>query len=115
MTKSAKAVNWSAETTEQLVAAYAETKDLAVIAQKFGKTVPAIRSKLVSLEVYQKQEPRAVGGASSTRKIQLVKQIAGLMNQNVEAVESLEKANKEALELLIKFLTPEVVQEPTTE
>jgi len=103
--KTVKAVNWTAETVAKLTEAYASETNLEVLSKEFGKTVPALRSKLVSLGIYQKQETRAVGGASSVRKIQLVKQIAECLNQEIEAVESLEKASKEALLLILEAVT----------
>ena len=106
MTKVTKAVNWSAETVEKLTAAYTGD-NVEQLAKEFGKTVPAIRSKLVSLGIYQKQEARAVGSASAVRKLQLVKQLAEQLGVELEEVESLEKAKKETLELLVTFLGTE--------
>jgi hypothetical protein len=106
MTTSTKSVNWSAETVAVLTENY-PAMTVEALAQKLGKSVPAVRSKLVSLKVYQKQEPRAVGGASSVRKIQLVKQLAEALQVEMEKVESLEKASKEALQLLLECLTAE--------
>lgn len=99
-----KTQNWSTETVAALTSAYAENQNLTELATQFGKTVPALRSKLVSLGVYQAQEKRPVGGASSVRKVQLVKQIAQLADVQFVEVESLEKANKEVLETLINVL-----------
>ena len=109
MTKVTKAVNWSAETVEKLTAAY-NGSNIEQVAKELGKTVPAVRSKLVSLGVYQKQEPRAVGGASAVRKLQLVKQLAEKLGVELEEVESLEKAKKETLEMLVAFLGTETAE-----
>ncbi len=103
-TKTVKAQNWSDETVAKLTSAYAENQNLTELSVQFGKTVPALRSKLVSLGIYKAQEKRAVGGASSVRKIQLVKQVAQLADVDFAEIESLEKANKEALETLINVL-----------
>jgi hypothetical protein len=101
-TKTVKAVNWTAETVEMITEKHLQGVEIETIATEAGKTVAAVRSKLVSLGVYQKQEAKAVGGASSVRKIQLVKQIAESLNQEIEAIESLEKASKEALLLVLE-------------
>ena len=105
MTKSTSKA-WSPELTATLVSGYAEGtgKDVATLAKELGKTVPAVRSKLVSEGVYVKQEPRAVGGASPVRKIALVKQLANELELELSELESLEKASKPALELLLKAL-----------
>lgn len=105
----AKSVAWSPEMTETLVTRYAqgEGASLETIAKELGKTVPAVRSKLVSEGVYVKQTPRAVGGASPVRKIALVKQLASALEVEFETVESLEKASKPALEALLEALKGE--------
>lgn len=105
-TKNAKAVNWTDETVAKLTTEYtgSNLKELAVA---LGKSEAAVRGKLVSLGIYQKQEPRSVGGASAVRKMALVREVANAMGVEVAQVESLEKAKKETLELVLKFLSAE--------
>ena len=95
---------WSAELTATLVSGYTGGKAVEELAKELGKTVPSVRSKLVAEGVYVKQEPRAVGGASPVRKIALVKQLANELELELSELESLEKASKPALELLLKAL-----------
>ena len=108
-TKTVKAVNWSAETVEKLTAAYTGD-NVEQLAKDFGKSVAAVRGKLVSLGIYQKQEPRAVGGASAVRKMALVRELATSMGVEVAEVESLEKAKKETLDLLLKFIADKAAE-----
>lgn len=65
-----------------------------------GKTAAAVRSKLVSMGLYEKNDPRSVGGASSTRKIEIVNAIEILLSKEKGSFASLEKASKPELEAL---------------
>lgn len=107
MTKSTKAVNWSDEMVASLTGRYQSGENLDNIAKDLGKSVAAVRGKLVSLGIYQKAEAKAVGGASQVRKGHLVRDIAKHMGVDVEKIESLEKARKEDLELVLAHLTAE--------
>ncbi len=111
-----KTVAWSAEVVAALTAAYAENKDVKALAAQFGKTESAVRGKLVSLGVYVKKEAAAAGSASTAnRKVTVVKQIAQNLGLAVEVIESLEKANKEALEAVLKATTKAAAVEAETE
>ena len=108
----AKAQAWTKESTAQLVSAYVEAgkdnEQLEVIAKEMGKTVPAVRSKLVSLGEYEKPAvARKVGGASAVRKMALVREIQN--RTGIENLESLEKASKAHLQALVDAL-PEVAE-----
>ena len=98
MSKSA----WSDAITAKLIASYnGDNSELKTIAAELGKTIPAVRAKLVNLKVYQKPEAVAkVGGASSVRKAHLVRDIAKLVAMESDDLESLEKATKPTLEAL---------------
>lgn len=97
---------WNETNVEQLKAAYkGDNTALASIGQELGgATIAQVRGKLVTEGVYTPNAPRATGGASPVRKIQIVEQIAAAIGEELEAVESLEKANKSTLEMLAKFL-----------
>jgi hypothetical protein len=69
-----------------------------------GKSAAAVRSKLVSLGVYEKNEPRKVGGASSTRKIEIVHAIETMLSKDRDSLASLEKASKAELDALSKAI-----------
>lgn len=68
-------------------------------------TPAAVRSKLATLKVYQKDEARKVGGASGTRKVQIVKAIAAAIGVDFDEIESLEKATKPALEAIVEAVS----------
>lgn len=104
-----KTVNWTNEVVAKLTAEY-DGQNIDQLATKFGKSVAAVRGKLVSLGIYQKQEPRAVGGASAVRKMALVRELATSMGVEVAEVESLEKAKKETLDLLLKFIADKAAE-----
>jgi hypothetical protein len=103
-----KTPNWTDAEVATLKQAYSENQNLTELSKTFGKTVPALRSKLVYLGVYEKQQATKAG-ASAVRKVTLVGQLAKRLGVDAEAVQSLEKANKEALELLLKAV-PEVAE-----
>lgn len=97
---------WTKDLTAELVAAYDNGKgDVAELAKRFEKSVPAIRSKLVSEGVYVKQEPRAVGGASPTRKINIVRDVEQALSVEKGTLTSFEKAKKEELETLLRLVS----------
>ena len=101
-TKTVAVKTWTEETAAALATAYESGKTVAELATQFGKTEAAVRGKLVSMKVYQKQEVKAVGGASAVRKTHLVRTLAERLGLTFESVESLEKASKGALEALLK-------------
>lgn len=97
---------WNKDRTAELVAAYNEGngKSVAELAKQFETSIPSVRSKLVSEGVYVKQEPRAVGGASPTRKINLVRTLETALGASKNTLTSLEKAKKEELETLLEMV-----------
>jgi hypothetical protein len=96
---------WSDQEVQLLIESYSgDNSQLAEIARSMKKTIPMIRSKLVALKKYQKPEVVAkVGGASSLRKITIVKSIAKTFEQSEDTFASFEKASKTDLELLLKL------------
>jgi len=103
MSKSA----WSEESVIMLNEMYTgDNSELPKIAAKLQKSIPMVRSKLVSQKTYVKEEaPKKVGGASSVRKSQLVTQIEKLLGAEKGDFESFEKASKLELEALIEKIT----------
>jgi len=97
---------WSTEMTTTLIARYnGDNSELEAIAKEFKKTVPMIRSKLVSMKVYVKPTTvRAVGGASSVRKSHLVSNIETILSVPKGSLPSFEKATKQELEALTQAL-----------
>ena len=102
-----KKVNYTAEQTAELVAAYEaadsqEQRETVVseFAESFGKAKQSIRAKLVSEGVYVAKEYKTKKGDKPESKAAIVADIAREMGVNEETVESLEKANKAALTLV---------------
>lgn len=85
-----------------------ESNDVALdtVLQEFDvpnkRSLRAFLSSAKSGKVYVADVKASVGGASSVRKSQLVKAIAEKHGLDFETIESLEKANKGALEALLK-------------
>jgi hypothetical protein len=96
---------WSTEMTTRLTSAYnGDNTKLEVIAKEFGKTVPMVRSKLVSEGVYVPNVKRAVGNASAVRKLALVRNVETVLSMPVGSLDSLEKGSKAELTALTEAL-----------
>lgn len=107
---SATAINYTAETTEALIAAYqaahAERGNdcLVELAETFGKTVKSVRGKLIAEKVYvanpvANKTPKADTGPS---KKDLLAELARVTGLNEEVVfNGLSGVRKEVLEQLI--------------
>ena len=97
-TTSAKAVNYTAEQTEVLVGGYKAGESLEVLAEKVGKSVRSVVAKLSREGVYTAKAK--VAGAGKVTKADLIEKIAVKFGVDSEKLDSLEKATKEALEIL---------------
>jgi len=98
-----KVISYSAELVTAIVSQYQSGVSLEEIAKETGKSVPMIRSKLVSEKVYKAQAKKSVGGASPVRKAHLVQQIADKLE--IEGLASFEKGSKADLEAMLTALT----------
>lgn len=111
----AKTVNYTPEMTAELVEAYkaaptAETVE--TFSTKFGKTVKSVVAKLSKEGVYVKAEYKTKTGAKPVSKEALVSELASLVGRDEEFMGSLEKANKNVLEVLVAaFGKPEFDRE----
>ena len=106
-----KKVNYTTAQTAELVAAYeaAESDEARAdvvqeFAMTFGKPAQSIRAKLVSEGVYVAKTYRTKKGEKPESKAEIVAGIASVLGVTQEAVESLEKANKAALNLVRRTL-----------
>jgi hypothetical protein len=93
-----KIANYTPEQTKELVALYQAGVAVDEIAKQLNKTARSVVAKLSREGVYQ-AKARVRQGAV-VRKSDLIAQIALATNTNEELLESLEKATKEALEVL---------------
>ena len=96
-------VNYTAEQTAQAVASYTQGATVEAIAEALGKSVRSVVAKLSREKVYvAKVAPK---GARVT-KAHLVAGIAEATGASPAALESLEKATHEALEIVFAFVKP---------
>lgn len=111
MTKEAskKASNWTDAQVEQLEKVYTGAECNGNLENLIaGKTAAAVRSKLVSLGLYEKADPaaaKAAAGTAAQRKVQIVTAIEILAGCKKGELDTLEKASKPQLEALAKALT----------
>jgi DNA uptake protein ComE-like DNA-binding protein len=90
--------NYTPEQVTQLVAGYTEGQSVEALAVALGKSVRSVIAKLSKEGVYKAKEKTAAG--SVLRKADLIEAIAAKVGVPSEQLESLEKATKEALELI---------------
>ena len=77
---------------------------IKALSAELDRSVRSIRAKLTSEGLYV-PKAKAPAGKNTVRKAAVVQAIADAMGVHVEAVESLEKANKVALALVYKALS----------
>jgi len=102
-----KKVNYTPEQTAELVASYqaadsdeSRAKVVSQFAALYGKGPQSNRAKLVSEGVYVAKTYKTKKGEKPESKALIVAGIAHLLGVDAERVESLEKANKTALNLI---------------
>lgn len=104
MTVSTATVQYTPEQTSQVVELYTGGASVEFIAEMIGKSVRSVIAKLSREGVYKAKDKTKTGSERVT-KAMLVAQIAAQVGATEEALESLEKASKEALEMVAKALT----------
>lgn len=106
-TKTAKAVNYTAEQTAAMLAAYAAAPTVETVEQiaaELGKSVRSIVAKLSREGVYKKKEYKTKAGEAVVKKDEAADKIGALLNMAENDVDSLTKANKTALKLIVAAL-----------
>lgn len=100
----AKEMNYTPEMEAEMRAAYlaadsdaARAQVVADLAEKFGRKLQSVRQKLVRMQIYVKKGYVGKNGEKPEQKGAIVGRIANACGANVEAFESLEKANKAVL------------------
>lgn len=103
----AKTVNYTPEMEAEMRAVYGAAnttylRNEAVneLAEKFGRKVQSVRQKLVRMGIYEKREYVSKTGEKPESKAAIVGEIANAVGANVEAFDSLAKANKSVLLVL---------------
>lgn len=97
-------MKYTKELETRLVELYKSGVAVEDIAQQLDTTTRSVIAKLSSLGVYQKKQYLDKRGNPPQSKGELVDQIADLLGTQPDRVESLEKANKSVLLLLIEHL-----------
>lgn len=92
-----KIVSYTAEQTAQAVEAYSKGVTVEQIAETMGKSVRSVIAKLSREKVYV---AKVAAKGSRVTKAMLISAIAVKFGVEAEAMESLEKATKETLEIL---------------
>ena len=92
--------NYTPEMTKTIVEAYKSGQTVEAIATETGKSTRSIVAKLSREGVYQAKNKAK--GTNQVRKADLITEIAFSIGTNEELIESLEKATKEALELIAR-------------
>ena len=95
----AKVENYTVEAVATIVEGYKAGEALEVLAAKVGKSVRSVVAKLSREGVYVAKN-KATGKGKAVTKADLVAKIAEKFGADVAKLESLEKASKEALEIL---------------
>ena len=98
-------VKYTPEIIEQLKGYLEEGKTIDEMVELTNISKSSLVSKLSSMGLYKKKPYLTKMGTPSVRKSELVDQLALLMGEPPEKLESLEKCNKSVLELLIFHLT----------
>lgn len=99
------AVNYTAEMTAKVVEMYKAGEAVETIANAVGRTVRSVIAKLSREGVYASKAKTA--GAKRVTKADLVGKIAEAIGADKDALESLEKASHEALEMVAKAIVTE--------
>ena len=103
MTTTTKAKTYTTELVATITEKYLAGTTLEELAKETGKTVPSLRSKLVAEKVYVAKKAVTKTGSTPVRKIALARKVAELTG--IESLDTLEKASKAELELLVAFLS----------
>lgn len=99
-----KAVNYTAEQTQQIVDAYNAGIAVESIAETMGKSVRSIVAKLSREGVYKKKEYVGKTGEKPVKKDTHADAIGAILNLSENDTESLTKANKAALKAIFEAL-----------
>ena len=100
----AKNVNYTAEQTQAILDAYANGSTVESIAETVGKSVRSIVAKLSREGVYKKKEYKTKNGEAVVKKDAHADAIGAILRLPENDIESLTKANKNALKAIFEAL-----------
>lgn len=101
---SGKALNYTAEQTAKMVADYQSGVSVDMIAQELGKTVRSVVAKLSREKVYKAKEYTSKTGEKPIKKDTHADAIGAILRLPENDIESLTKANKNALKAIFEAL-----------
>jgi hypothetical protein len=104
MEMSGKALNYTAEQTAKMVADYQSGVSVDMIAQELGKTVRSVVAKLSREKVYKAKEYTSKTGEKPIKKDTHADAIGAILRLPENDIESLTKANKNALKAIFEAL-----------
>jgi len=99
-----KAVNYTPEQTQTLVAQYQQGIAIEQLAMQLGKSVRSVVAKLSREGVYQKKQYKTKTGESVVKKDSVADAIGAILRLPENDIESLTKANKSALKAIFEAL-----------
>ena len=99
-----KSINYTAEQTAKMVSDYQAGFSVEIIADNLGKTVRSVVAKLSREKVYIKKEYKTKNGESAVKKDTHADAIGAILRLPENDIESLTKANKNALKTIFEAL-----------
>ena len=99
-----KTINYTPEQTAQIISDYQSGLSVENIAENLGKTVRSIVAKLSREKVYIKKEYKSKTGESVIKKDTHADAIGAILRLPENDIESLTKANKNALKVIFEAL-----------
>ena len=99
-----KSINYTAEQTAKMVSDYQAGFSVEIIADNLGKTVRSVVAKLSREKVYIKKEYKTKNGESAVKKDTHADAIGAILRLPENDIESLTKANKNALKVIFEAL-----------
>jgi hypothetical protein len=99
-----KSINYTPEQTQKMVSDYQNGVSVEIIADNLGKTVRSIVAKLSREKVYIKKEYKTKNGESAIKKDIHADAIGAILRLPENDIESLTKANKNALKVIFEAL-----------
>jgi len=100
----AKTVNYTPEQTAKMVADYSAGVTVETIAESMGKTVRSVVAKLSREKVYKAKEYKTKTGEAVVKKDAHADAIGAILKMPENDIESLTKANKNALRAIFEAL-----------
>ena len=100
----AKTVNYTPEQTQRMINDYQNGVSVETIADNLGKTVRSIVAKLSREKVYIKKEYKSKTGETPVKKDIHADAIGAILRLPENDIESLTKANKNALKAIFEAL-----------